>query len=77
MTEQESLDLQKQGANARALGRSVFDNPYLKAENLPVKTGETVEEWSAKNAAWELGWRMEDAMRPSALDGMIADLSRR
>lgn len=66
MTEQERLELQKQGANARALGCSVFHNPFLRAYKLPAQTGDTAEEWSAKHDAWEHGWRMEDAMKESA-----------
>ncbi|TAX57099.1 hypothetical protein ELI01_18635 [Rhizobium leguminosarum] len=58
-----SEEIQKRGANARALGKSVFDNPFLKSEEMPRATGETIEEWQAKHDAWELGWRMENAMR--------------
>jgi hypothetical protein len=63
MTDDENKQIQKDGANARAFGRSMFDNPYLKAEHLPAKTGETVEQWQVKHDLWELGWRAEDLMR--------------
>lgn len=56
-------DLQKAGANARAQGRSVFDNPFLKSENCPAHTGDTIKEWERKERAWNLGWEMENAMR--------------
>lgn len=56
--------LRQQGANARALGRGIFDNPYFRGDNLPAKTGETIAAWQEKVEAWEFGWRMEDAMRP-------------
>jgi hypothetical protein len=56
-------NIQKDGANARALGRSRFDNPFFKSALMPASTGETIEEWSAKEAAWRLGWTIEDAMR--------------
>lgn len=54
---------QKAGAEARARGESVFDNPYLKSENMPNTTGETIDVWQSKQAQWELGWRAEDLMR--------------
>lgn len=57
--------VQQAGANARALGLVELDNPYYKSENIPAATGETIEQWSAKHDAWELGWLMEDAMRSS------------
>ncbi len=56
-------DLQKQGALARAAGRSLFDNPYLKSENMPAATGDTIEDYQAKHDAWHLGWTIENAMR--------------
>ena len=56
-------EIQKQGANARALNRNQFDNPYYNLENLPQTTGETLTEWEAKLLAWDIGWRLEDMMR--------------
>lgn len=56
-------DIQKAGANARAHGFGEANNPYYQTENLPATTGETAAEWEAKATAWELGWRMEDAIR--------------
>lgn len=55
--------IQTQGANARAAGRSELDNPYMKSDQMPGKTGEDLLTWSAKIDAWMLGWRAEDAMR--------------
>jgi hypothetical protein len=55
--------IQKAGAEARARGESMFDNPYLRPEAMPKITGEGIAEWSAKHDAWELGWRAEDLMR--------------
>jgi hypothetical protein len=55
--------LEKDGARARALGRSQFDNPFLKSENMPAATGHSLEEWNAKRDAWQMGWTIEDAMR--------------
>ena len=51
------------GANARAAGVSVFDNPFLKAANCPAATGGMIAEWLAKERAWDFGWQMEDAVR--------------
>ena len=56
-------DIQKSGANARALGCSEFDNPYFKPDAVPGNTGEPLEEWLKKAEAWMLGWKIEDAMR--------------
>lgn len=56
-------EIQLFGANARARGESYFDNPYLKTEALPAYSGLSVQEWSRRHDLWELGWRMEDAMR--------------
>ncbi len=56
-------EIQKQGANARALNRNQFDNPYYNLENLPQTTGETLTEWEAKLLAWDIGWQLEDMMR--------------
>jgi hypothetical protein len=58
-----SEKIQLHGANARARGESYMDNPYLKSANMPAKTGETIEEWAAKQEAWALGWQMEDMIR--------------
>lgn len=56
-------ELQKQGANARALGRSVFDNPLYAAAKMPAVTGEGVDEWARKEQLWRTGWEMENAIR--------------
>ena len=56
-------EIQKQGANARALNRNQFDNPYYNLENMPVTTGEDLTEWEAKLLAWDMGWQLEDLIR--------------
>jgi hypothetical protein len=63
MMENDLQELQAQGANARALGRSELDNPFLKSAAMPAATGDAVEHWNAKAEAWALGWKIEDAMR--------------
>jgi hypothetical protein len=55
--------IQKAGANARALGRDRYSNPYYKVEHMPVNTGQTYEKWQADIDAWDLGWQMEDALK--------------
>lgn len=59
-------EIQKMGANARALGRSVFDNPFYQAECMPAATGESINVWNGKAEAWNAGWRIEDAMKVGA-----------
>jgi hypothetical protein len=71
----ELLQLQQDGANARAMGRGYFDNPFLRSENMPRATGETLDQWSAKHDAWQLGWTAEDAMRPDAAELLIVRLA--
>lgn len=56
-------ELQKQGARCRAAGGQEFNCPLYKEENMPAKTGESVEIWQAKVDQWLIGFRAEDAMR--------------
>jgi hypothetical protein len=63
MDQHQSLDLQRQGANARAAGLDQLHCPFYAAAQMPAVTGETAEAWVAKVDAWTIGWRMEDAMR--------------
>lgn len=56
-------ELQRAGANARARGESRFDNPYLKPQNMPSATGDTIEQWESKRSLWDLGWQAEEMMR--------------
>jgi hypothetical protein len=57
------LEIQQAGANAKALGASIFDNPYLKSDALPANSGDTPEQWEAKRLNWEIGYRAEELMR--------------
>lgn len=60
-------EIQKQGANARANGLGIYDNPFLREAALPAATGESIETWCLKADAWELGWKAADAkMREGA-----------
>jgi hypothetical protein len=53
----------KHGAEARARGESVFDNPYAEPENMPSAADEGTVEWLEKHDAWVVGWRLEDLTR--------------
>lgn len=59
----DAIELQRQGASARALGKEVFDNPFYETAAMPAKTGESIPDWEAKALAWDLGWRCEDLIR--------------
>ena len=72
--DQEILSLQQDGANARALGRSAIDNPFYKSDAMPGHTGEPVEQWNRKMEAWNLGWTIEDMMRPSNIAAAFRSL---
>ncbi|SFM42166.1 CrpP-related protein [Nitrosomonas communis] len=60
-------NIQKAGANARAIGIKEIDNPYYKPRNMPAQTGETITVWQDKALAWEFGWKMEDIMRSQSI----------
>lgn len=62
MSDDEHASIQLDGAAARAANQSRFENPFLKSENMPAATGETVEEWTAKWRAWGIGWQAEDLL---------------
>ncbi len=51
------------GANARGMGRSLLDNPYLHQDRVPMATGESLEVWESRHDAWEAGWLLEDSVR--------------
>lgn len=70
-----SEEIQKQGANARAMGISQFDNPYAKSAAMPAATGESIDEWQAKFDAWKLGWTAEDAMQPKPALALLRALA--
>jgi hypothetical protein len=55
--------LQRDGAAARALGASFLDCPLYRSDGVPAATGDPIEVWNSKVAAWQLGWKLEHAMR--------------
>lgn len=62
LSEQEISELRRQGADARAVGRAVFENPLYSADRAPPTTGEPIPHWIEKVGAWNLGWRIEDSV---------------
>ena len=48
--------LEREGARAAQAGRGWQSNPYLRRENMPQATGETLREWSRKHDAWQRGF---------------------
>jgi len=59
-------DILRQGATARAVGRTEIENPFYQPEKMPSTTGEPVDAWASKAEAWNTGWRIEDAMKGNA-----------
>lgn len=55
--------IRREGAQARARGATLFENPYTRPENLPAATGEPQAAWEAKHKAWIDGWDAEDHAR--------------
>lgn len=48
--------LEREGARAANQGASWQSNPYLRRENMPEATGESVHDWSRKHDAWQRGF---------------------
>jgi len=60
MIEKEKLEeIQKDGAEAFRRGEPISKNPYLNNSNTPARTGEDLDTWQAKVAAWSLGYQIE------------------
>jgi hypothetical protein len=60
MIEKEKLEeIQRAGAEAFRRGAPISSNPYLNNNNTPARTGEDLETWQAKVAAWSLGYQIE------------------
>jgi hypothetical protein len=60
MIEKEKLEeIQKAGAEAFRRGEPISKNPYLNNSNTPARTGEDLDTWQAKVAAWSLGYQIE------------------
>jgi len=52
----EDAQLVREGERAAAAGLAWHSNPYLRKENMPAATGETLHEWSRKHDAWQRGF---------------------
>jgi len=64
MIEKEKLEeIQRQGAAAFKDGKPISSNPYLNNNNTPARTGEDLDTWQAKVAAWSLGYQIESLSR--------------
>jgi hypothetical protein len=60
MIEKKELEeIQKAGAEAFKRGEPISRNPYLMNSKTPARTGEDLETWQAKVAAWSLGYQIE------------------
>jgi len=57
--------LQNRGAEARAHGAALLDNPFYQTKYMPAITGDTIDVWQKQADAWAFGWQMEDEMRAS------------
>lgn len=56
-------DVRSQGAAAARNGLTIWDCPYLLANEMPAHTGEPFREWNAKVQAWEEGWNQASSRR--------------
>jgi plasmid stability protein len=65
----ERSELRRQGAKAAARGESSDANPLHESQNKPPATGESVEKWSKRQAAWQQGHDAQSVAPGSALDG--------
>lgn len=48
--------LEREGAYAASRGRTWQSNPYLRREQMPVATGESLGTWARKHDAWQRGF---------------------
>jgi hypothetical protein len=56
MTRDEQARIESDGARAAAAGRDWRANPYLRRENMPAATGESLHDWSDRHDAWQRGF---------------------
>jgi len=48
--------LEREGALAASRGRDWRSNPYLRREQMPMATGESLRTWARKHDAWQRGF---------------------
>lgn len=64
--------LESEGAKAASRGRNWQSNPYLRREQMPAATGESLGAWVRKHDAWQRGFdRVIDADSSYRTDGTI------
>jgi hypothetical protein len=71
--------LEQEGARAAQAGRPWQSNPYLRRENMPQATGQTLREWSRKHDAWQRGFeghatkvqQLKEALSEEAISDVI------
>lgn len=66
--------LEQEGARAAQAGRSWQSNPYLRRENMPQATGETLREWSCKHDAWQRGFEAQAPVVQQTKEVLTAEL---
>jgi hypothetical protein len=53
-------EIQAEGARARLRRQHMVANPFYRARNMPFSTGESMEQWNEKAAAWRRGWERKN-----------------
>lgn len=56
----DTSEIQAEGARARLRRQHMVANPFYCARNMPFRTGESVQQWQQKAAAWRLGWERKN-----------------
>lgn len=51
--------IEQTGSAAAQENRSWQSNPYLRRENMPLQTRESLHEWSCKHDAWQFGFEQD------------------
>lgn len=65
--------LEREGAGAAHAGQSWQSNPYLRRQNMPLATGETVQLWSRKHDAWQRGFEGQAAVELQTKEALPAE----
>ena len=76
MKHAERDELRRQGAKAAARGEVAQCNPMLSQSNRPAVTGEAMPVWSARCAAWQLGFEAQADVRDTAVAGPLVKTRR-
>jgi hypothetical protein len=57
----ELSDIRAQGATARLRRQHMVNNPFYRARHMPPRTGESLQQWYEKAAAWRQGWERKNS----------------